>query len=207
MEADPHQRGRCADVGQQAQRAGQPELRPAAQQRSEAAQALVGIGQFIVEHEIEAHGDYRGHAVGDDEGRLLGPVTVDKFLAKNGLLDDPQRPQLHCHTHRANRAEQREPRRDDPPEPLVVKPDEEFKHHCLIELALALRAGGEIHRQFLDPQRLLHRRQNIEQDLEADARKPVRVCPQQISVEHEITAHGIGKLDAGNLVGELVGEA
>jgi hypothetical protein len=60
---------------------------------------------------------------------------------------------VHDHAGRADRAEQREAGRDDPPEPFVVEPTRNSNTTGAVELALALRARGEAEREFLDAQR------------------------------------------------------
>ena len=114
---------------------------------------------------------------------------------------------MHDHTSRADRAEQCEAGRDDPAQPLIVEPDKEFEHDGTIELAFAGGARTEGHREFFHPERCFDSGEDIEQDLEADAREAVRVAPHGLGAEHEKAAHRIGQSDAGDLAGETVRES
>ena len=56
----------------------------------------------------------------------------------------------------------------EPSDPLLHEEQEEVVHHATVELGLARRALAEAERHFADA-RLVHRRDEVEQDLEAQA--------------------------------------
>ena len=123
------------------------------------------------------------------------------------LQQDREHGHVDDHPQRADGAEQREPRGDDPPQPLVVEPDQELEHHRPVELAFALGPRGKFEGEFLDLHRRLRGSKNIEKDLEADPRKLGRGRAQVAAAHHEIAAHRIAEGHPGDLARKRVGKA
>ena len=78
---------------------------------------------------------------------------------------------MHADADDPDRAEQREARGDDASEALVVETGEEIERDRAVELAFAGAAGGEIHREILHLERCFGSGEQVEQDLETDARE------------------------------------
>ncbi len=149
----------------------------------ETLEALVAIGELVVEEEVPGHGGEGGDRLRPVEGHREGERLV-------------QREEMHGKTRRADEGEQDEADGNAIAGELGKQQAQVFEHHHVVELALAVLAGAEHERQLDDFERAAARCQNVEQDLEAARRELGRERLEGGPVDHEEAAHGVGQRDA-----------
>ena len=195
MQATVVERGGHRDIGEGADRTGGDETEPAPEHAVRRLEPSVAVGEEIVEPEVEGH-----RAEGRDR---LAPAEIGPGDQHESIEDR----HVHQHAERPDRAEQREARRDDAAEALVVETGQEIECNRAVELAFAGAAGGEIHREVLHLERCFGSGEQVEQDLEADARKIGHQRTRGRAGQEEEAAHRVAQFDPGELAREHVGHA
>ena len=104
-----------------------------------------------------------------------------------------QNQQMNAHAQRAHHAEEHKAHIHQVAEVLVDQQLEVLQADHDVELAFAVLALPKAVRHFADAQARIRREHDVEQNLEADRRKPVRKPLEGREAHHEKSAHGIGE--------------